>query len=76
MKCIRIRPEICAKTTCLFSSSTLNIALGKGSTTVPSTAIVSSFSIISKNAALGLLVKLTEDKATPFSYRNGVLKMS
>src|ERR1700704_948832 len=33
---------MCASTLCPFSSSTRNIALGSGSTTVPSTRIVSS----------------------------------
>jgi len=43
MKCILIFPEICAKTRWPLSNETRNIALGKGSTTVPSTSIASSF---------------------------------
>ena len=43
MKNFRILPETCANTTCLFSSSTRNIAFLKASTTVPSTVIPSSF---------------------------------
>jgi hypothetical protein len=43
MKFFRIRPETCAKTWCLFSSSTLNIAFGNVSTTVAITSIASSF---------------------------------
>src|SRR3954470_23130427 len=43
MKCIRIFPEMCARTLCPLSSCTRNIALGKGSITVPSTSIASSF---------------------------------
>ena len=45
MKCILIFPEICAKTLCPFSSSTLNMAFGKVSLTFPSTWIASSFGI-------------------------------
>src|SRR6185312_4304559 len=43
MKFIRSFPEICASTRCPFSSSTANIVLGNGSTTVPSTSIASRF---------------------------------
>ena len=43
MKCIRILPEIWARTRCPFSSSTLNMAFGSVSTTVPSTVMFSSF---------------------------------
>jgi hypothetical protein len=43
MKFFRIRPETCANTWCLFSSSTLNIAFGNVSTTVAITSIASSF---------------------------------
>ena len=46
MKFLRIFPEMCAKTTCLFSSSTLNMALGSVSTTVPTTSMASSFGIL------------------------------
>src|SRR5213594_2467299 len=45
MKFLRIFPEMCARTTCLFSSSTLNMAFGSVSTTVPTTSIASSFGI-------------------------------
>ena len=45
MKCIRIFPEMCASTLCLFSNSTRNMALGSDSTTVPSMTIVSSFGL-------------------------------
>src|SRR5262245_161147 len=38
---------MCASTLCPFSSSTRNIALGNGSTTVPSTRIVSSLGLAS-----------------------------
>jgi len=40
---MRILPEICANTTCPFSNFTLNIALGNGSMTVPSSSMASSF---------------------------------
>src|SRR5277367_612820 len=43
MKFFRMRPDTCASTWCLFSSSTLNMALGKVSTTVAITSIASSF---------------------------------
>ena len=46
IKFIRNLPLICASTTCLFSSSTLNIALGSFSRTVPSTSITSAFDIL------------------------------
>lgn len=46
MKFIRIFPETWAKTLCPFLSSTLNIAFGKVSTTLPSTTIGSSFWLI------------------------------
>src|SRR6266567_4423095 len=42
MKFLRILPETCARTWCLFSSSTRNIALGSGSITVAMTSIASS----------------------------------
>src|SRR5436309_6427470 len=42
MKFFRILPEMCARTRCLLSSSTRNIALGKGSITVAITSIASS----------------------------------
>src|SRR6185369_5169086 len=42
MKFLRILPETCASTWCLFSSSTRNMALGSGSTTVAMTSIASS----------------------------------
>src|SRR5947209_5883046 len=45
MKFLRILPEMCARTWCLFSNSTLNIALGSGSTTVAITSIASSLGI-------------------------------
>src|ERR1700733_11821770 len=43
MKFLRIRPETCARAWCLFSSSTLNIAFGRVSTTTAITSIASSF---------------------------------
>src|SRR5437773_11199329 len=43
MKFIRIFPEMCARTSCPFWSSTLNIALGRASDTVPSTSMTSLF---------------------------------
>src|SRR6266849_4928355 len=46
MKFIRILPDTWASTLWPFSSSTRNIALGSGSTTVPSTSIASSFGML------------------------------
>src|SRR5271155_232286 len=43
MKFFRMRPDTCASTWCLFSSSTLNMAFGRVSTTVAITSIASSF---------------------------------
>src|SRR5580704_14898733 len=43
IKFLRIFPEICASTWCLFSSSTRNIAFGSGSITVAITSMASSF---------------------------------
>ncbi len=40
---MRIFPEMWAKTLWPFSSSTLNMAFGRGSVTVPSSTIASSF---------------------------------
>src|SRR5689334_9345821 len=42
MKFLRILPETCASTWCLFSSSTRNIAFGSGSITVAITSMASS----------------------------------
>src|ERR1041385_8190669 len=42
IKFLRILPETCASTWCLFSNSTLNMALGNGSRTVAITSIASS----------------------------------
>src|SRR5918998_3568041 len=43
MKFWRSFPEMCASTSCPFSSRTLNIAFGRGRTTSPSTSIASFF---------------------------------
>src|SRR5437879_1041286 len=45
MKFLRILPDTCASTWCLFSSSTRNIALGSGSRTTAITSIASSLLI-------------------------------
>src|SRR6266851_1904625 len=45
MKFLRILPETCASTWCLFSSSTRNIAFGSGSITVAMTSMASSFGL-------------------------------
>src|ERR1700684_877818 len=46
LRCIRIFPELCARTVYPFSNSTRNMALGRGSTTVPSTVNASSFGLL------------------------------
>src|SRR5579864_1398004 len=45
IKFLRIFPEMCASTWCLFSSSTRNIALGSGSITVAITSMASSLGL-------------------------------
>jgi methionyl aminopeptidase len=45
MKFIRIFPETCASSLCPLASSTLNMALGSVSTTVPSTSITFGFDL-------------------------------
>src|SRR5512147_181106 len=45
MKCMRILPEMWARTLWPVSSSTRNMALGSGSSTVPSTSMASSLAI-------------------------------
>src|SRR5580704_658469 len=50
MKFLRIFPETCASTWCLFSSSTRNMALGRGSRTTAITSIASSLLIDSLGA--------------------------
>src|SRR5262247_3498055 len=47
IKFLRILPETCARTWCLFSSSTRNIAFGSGSITVAMTSIASSLGKLS-----------------------------
>src|ERR1700691_5343773 len=58
MRCMRIFPELCARTVYPFSNSTRNMALGRGSTTVPSTVNASSFGLLRfsllKTALLGV----------------------
>ena len=73
IKFIRSLPLICARTTCLFSSSTLNMAFGSFSRTVPSTSITSAFDIIN------LLCRLSFCKSQNFRFavcdQNGILIM-
>src|SRR5208337_527091 len=52
MKFFLILPDTCASTWCLFSSSTLNMALGNGSITVAITSIASSLLITLQNRLL------------------------
>ena len=69
MNRVLILPETYASTSCPPSISTLNIALGKASITVPSNSILSSF-------AINFLVMLREHERTVFGYRNRMLEMS
>src|SRR5579875_1322963 len=71
MKFFRMRPETCARTWCLFSSSTLNIALGNVSTTVAITSIASSFD---KPCPLETLLR--QNHSAFGCHRYGVLEMS
>src|SRR5215471_522832 len=60
MKFLRILPETCARTWCLFSSSTRNIAFGNGSITVAMTSMASSLGfpespfLLSSNGCFGI----------------------
>ena len=65
MKFFRIRPETCASTWCLFSSSTLNIAFGNVSTTVAITSIASSFDKPYPALHPGSLAPHTRDPLSP-----------
>jgi hypothetical protein len=78
MKFFRILPETCARTWCLFSSSTLNIAFGKVSTTVAITSIASSFDKLYPDSARshrrhGLL---RQNYSAFGGHRDGVLEVS
>src|SRR5699024_7103941 len=64
IKFIRSLPLICARTTCLFSSSTLNIAFGSFSNTVPSTSITSDLDISTS------CLKLRKGQDFRFAVRN------
>src|ERR1700682_5449333 len=70
MKCLRILPEMCASTLCLFSSSTWNIAFGNVSRTVPVTSIASSFDMLLLFASL-----LPQHQRTILGHGDRVLEM-
>src|ERR1700728_1329959 len=86
MKFLRIFPETCASTRCLFSSSTRNMALGSGSSTTAITSIASSLLIDSLKTALSLwllafsekprTVLLRQNHRTLSRHRHTVLEMS
>src|SRR5271155_2589402 len=81
MKFLRIRPETCARTWCLFSSSTLNIAFGNVSTTVAITSIASSFDKLYPDSAraphpAGSLCLLRQNYSALSRHRDGMLEMS
>src|SRR5258708_1849469 len=71
MKFLRIFPETCARTWCLFSNSTLNMALGSGSTTVAITSIASSLLIDSLSQLL-----LRQNQRAVSGHCHTVLKVS
>src|ERR1700722_12513197 len=84
IKFLRILPDTCASTWCLFSSSTLNMALGSGSRTTAITSIASSLLIRSLKSAFSswLLAKSQELKALSrqnyrpvFSHRHAMLEV-
>src|ERR1700691_2568861 len=81
MKFFRILPETCARTWCLFSSSTLNIAFGNVSTTVAITSIASSFDKPYPDSArnsrpTGFRCLLRQNYRALGRHRDGVLEMS
>src|SRR5580704_5638832 len=81
MKFFRMRPDTCARTWCLFSSSTLNIALGNVSTTVAITSIASSFDKLYPDSArdahpTGHHSLLRQNCSALGRHRDGVLEMS
>src|SRR5271170_219591 len=80
IKFLRIRPETCARTWCLFSNSTLNIALGSVSTTTAITSIASSFDKPYPDSARAhstssIPTLLRQYRCTLLSHGHRVLKM-
>src|ERR1017187_5928775 len=82
MKFLRILPETWVNTSWLFSSLTLNMALGSVSTTTAITSIASSFdkrhpaSGASAPLCFGLSALLSQDSRPGGRHRHRVLKMS
>src|SRR5271155_315403 len=81
IKFFRMRPETCARTWCLFSSSTLNIAFGNVSTTVAITSIASSFDKLYPDSArdthpAGFCNLLRQNYSALGRHRYGVLEVS
>src|SRR5215217_687292 len=64
MKCMRILPEMCASTLWPLSSTTRNIALGRGSITVPSTSMESSFGNQHPSFGLQMLLEARRDSTS------------
>src|ERR1700734_1030604 len=88
IKFLRIFPDTCASTWCLFSNSTLNMAFGRGSRTTAITSIASSLLMHPLNQLLAfsswLLAKSQEPKANSlfrqnhwpiFRHRHAMLKV-
>ena len=81
MKFFRIFPEIWARTLCLFSSSTRNMAFGSDSITVAITSIASSLAIERflrvnfEPISLAALLQPGQDIRSVVRYGDHVLKM-
>src|SRR5437870_6924875 len=71
MKFLRILPETCARTWCLFSSSTRNMAFGSGSITVAMTSMASSLEFpespffFSSRMGLAIISRVTSRSKDP-----------
>src|SRR5580704_5976972 len=81
MKFLRILPETCASTWCLFSSSTRNIAFGNGSITVAITSIASSFEFpeslffFSSNGCFAIVSQSCKFSVLSFKQSNPYLRL-
>src|ERR1700674_5818985 len=73
IKFLRIFPETCARTWCLFSSSTLNMALGRGSRTTAITSIASSL-LIQFSSQLSVLSSQSKAPGSPLRTENRELR--
>src|SRR5437588_7004770 len=74
MKFLRILPDTCASTLCLFSSSTRNMALGSGARTTAITSIACSL-LIDSFKAFALWLLLRQNHRPVFRDCDAVFKM-